>query len=79
MKHKYCAIPVLKTTDSIPAGNNKKEAIKLCKEIALWKKTSVMLFQYVGQDKVFIGIAEFPYYLRNCNLDTSDITWNGRN
>lgn len=78
MKKHYVAIPVTKITEGIFAGTNFPNAKNTCIKIALEKRTSVCLFRHVGEDKIFVGIAEFPYYLRCLKLDERDITWNGK-
>lgn len=66
------------------AGTNKREAIKVARERALKEKQSVELWhgvQVQGLDTIgrdFVGIMEFPYYLRDCQLTTADITVNLR-
>ena len=61
-------------------GQNKREAIKRGKEIALKNSTSCTLVKCVEDEgdlcTKYIAILEFPYYLRGCQLDTSDITIN---
>ena len=59
---------------------NKREAIKRGKELALEQKTTCTLLKCVEKEgkltMEYIALLEFPYYLRNCQLDTSDITIN---
>ena len=61
-------------------GANKREAIKRGKEVALEQKTTCTLMKCVEKEGKlippveYIALLEFPYYLRNCQLDTSDIT-----
>lgn len=64
------------TNEFIEAGNNKRNAIDSAKRKALDKKRSIIIYRTVGNDLIFTGIAEFPYYLRNCKLDIRDIYWN---
>ena len=65
------------------AGTNKRKAIKMARERALMEKQSIELWHgspvkdvpgAVG--RFYVGIMEFPYHLRNCQLTTRNITVN---
>lgn len=80
MEKNYYYIQRYDTKEDIEVGKNKREAIKQGKEIALKYRTSCTLLKCVEDEGslcvTYVGILEFPYYLRNCQLDTSDITVN---
>lgn len=64
------------------AGKNKRDAIRQARELAAKEKCSIELFKCVG-DKTsndllvaYVGILEFPYYLRDLNITAADITVN---
>lgn len=50
---------------------NKENAIKLARHYALKRKQSMSVI--IKEDDTCIAICEFPYYLRNCDLEISDI------
>lgn len=64
------------------AGKNKREAIRLGRELAakyetsieLWKCEEVSGIKTLG--RYYIGVLEFPYYLRNCQITAADIIVN---
>ena len=64
------------------AGKNKREAIRLGRELAVKEKTSIQLCkcEEVSDIKTlgryYIGVLEFPYYLRDFQLNASDIIVN---
>ena len=64
------------------AGKNKREAIRLGRELAVKEKTSIQLWKCKEDPEIktlgryYIGVLEFPYYLRNCQLTAADIIVN---
>lgn len=64
------------------AGKNKREAIRLGRELAVKEKTSIELWkcEEISDIKTlgryYIGVLEYPYYLRNCQLTAADIIVN---
>lgn len=64
------------------AGKNKREAIRLGRKLAVKEKTSIELWkcEEISDIKTlgryYIGVLEFPYYLRNCQLTAADIIVN---
>lgn len=64
------------------AGKNKREAIRLGRELAVKEKTSIQLWKCKEVSDIktlvrfYIGVLEFPYYLRNCQLTAADIIVN---
>ena len=64
------------------AGKNKREAIRLGREFAVKEKTSIELWkcEEISDIKTlgryYIGVLEFPYYLRDFQLNASDIIVN---
>ena len=82
MEKNYYYLHRLDNREDIEAGKNKREAIKKGRELAAKYKTSIQLLKCVedepGGDLLvsYIGILEFPYYLRNCQLTAADIIVN---
>ena len=64
------------------AGKNKREAIRRGREFAVKEKTSIQLWKckevsgIKTLSRYYIGVLEFPYYLRNCQLTAADIIVN---
>ena len=62
------------------AGKNKREAIRIGRELAVKEKTSIELWkcEEISDIKTLgrYGVLEFPYYLRNCQLTAADIIVN---
>lgn len=82
MENKHYYITGIRARNLVDAGTNKKAAIKAGKARALQEGQSVELWhchkiEDVGTlGRFFIGMLEFPYYLRNCSLTEKDITVN---
>jgi hypothetical protein len=83
MENKHYYITGIRERNFVDAGTNKKAAIKAGKARALQERQSVELWRChkVGGcgetlGRYYIGILEFPYYLRNCPLTEKDITVN---
>lgn len=82
MKKNYYYLTHVNRSDYTEAGRNKRDAIRQARELAAKEKCSIELFKCVG-DKTsndllvaYVGILEFPYYLRDLNLTAADITVN---
>ena len=64
------------------AGKNRREAIRLGRELAVKEKISIQLWKckevygIKTLGRYYIGVLEFPYYLRNCQITTADIIVN---
>lgn len=65
------------------AGTNRQKAIRAGREKAAAEKRSYELWQARPVEggrgilrRHFVGMLEFPYYLRDCDLDWHDITVN---
>ena len=64
------------------AGKNKREAIRLGRELAVKEKTSIQLWKCKEVSGIknlvrcYIGVLEVPYYLRDCQLSSADIIVN---
>lgn len=64
------------------AGKNKREAIRIGRELAAKEKTSIELWKckeipdIKTLGRYYIGVLEFPYYLRNWQITASDIIVN---
>ena len=64
------------------AGKNKREAIRLGRELAVKEETSIELWKCMEVSGIktlgryYIGVLEFPYYLRNWQLTAADIIVN---
>lgn len=82
MEKNYYYLHRLDNREDIEAGKNKREAIKKGRELAAKYKTSIQLMKCVedepGGDLLvsYVGILEFPYYLRDLPLTAADITVN---
>lgn len=82
MEKNYYYLHRVDTREDIEAGKNKHEAIKKGRELAAQFQTSIQLLKCVedepGGDLMvsYIGVLEFPYYLRDLNLTAADITVN---
>lgn len=62
------------------AGTNRQKAIRAGREKAAAEKCSYELWQARQVDgccgrlgRYFVGMLEFPYYLRDCDLDWHDV------
>lgn len=62
------------------AGTNRQKAIRAGREKAAAEKCSYELWQARPVEggrgilrRHFVGMLEFPYYLRNCDLDWHDV------
>jgi len=80
MEKNYYYLHRLDTKEDIEAGKNRRDAIRKGRELAAEKKTSIQILKCVEDEGdlvvQYIGILEFPYFLRNCQLDWRDITVN---
>lgn len=74
MKHYY----TIETFEGVihETSTSKKEAIKIARQCALENKASMCVHKICAETRKvldYLGVAEFPYYLRNCNLEFCDI------
>lgn len=74
MKH-YYTIETFEGT-IVADSSNKKDAIKKARESALEYRVSMFVHKISTETRKildYMGVAEFPYYLRNCKLEFRDI------
>lgn len=82
MKKNHYYLQRVNSISHTDAGKNKRDAIRQGRELAAKEKRSISLWKYEqtpDQERPslhYIGILEFPYYLRNCQLTAADITVN---
>lgn len=76
MKHYY----TIETREGAIVADalTKKDAIRTARKSALDYKESMTIHKVDKETRRtldYVGIAEFPYFLRNCQLDLRDITF----
>lgn len=83
MRKGHYYLTTIRERNFVDAGKNKREAIKAGREMALKEGQSVELWHCEPVKDVpgalgryYVGMLEFPYYLRSCQLTAKDITVN---
>ena len=82
MKKNHYYLQRVNSISHTDAGKNKRDAIRQARELAAKEKRSIELWKYEqtpDQERPslhYVGILEFPYYLRDLNITAADITVN---
>ena len=82
MEYKHYYLTPIGKLEFEDAGTNRRKAIQAGREKAVAERCSYELWQCRPVEgtgckgRYFVGMLEFPYYLRDCQLDWHDITVN---